>query len=163
MKIATIGVYGFSKAQFFAALQEADVQVFCDVRWRRGVRGADYAFANHKRLQASLEAMGITYIHRRDLAPTPAIRQLQYDADKEERIAKRKRSTLSPAFIAAYRREILANFDAQGFLDELPEGTQTAALFCVEREPQACHRLLLAEHLQETCGVEIEHLLPVLE
>ena len=163
MKIVTIGVYGFREAQFFAALREAGVQVFFDIRWRRGVRGADYAFANHKRLQASLESLGIAYIHRRDLAPTPAIRQLQVDADKEERIAKRKRSTLSPAFIAAYKREVLASFDVQGFLDELPGSTQVAALFCVEREPQACHRLLLADHLQETCGVEIEHLLPVLE
>ena len=96
-KIITIGVYGFTEDAFFEALQTAGVQVFCDIRWRRGVRGAKYAFANHKRLQARLESLGIKYIHRRDLAPTPEIRQRQKDADKMEKIAKRKRSTPGPA------------------------------------------------------------------
>jgi len=160
MKIVTIGVYGFTEAQFFETLQNNGVKVFCDIRWRRGVRGADYAFANHKRLQARLESMGIEYIHLRNLAPEPAIRQLQYDEDKKNRIAKRKRSTLSPDFIAAYQEEVLANFDGRVFLDAILEDTKAMALFCVEREPQACHRLLLAEHLQETTGAVVEHLLP---
>lgn len=160
MKIVTIGVYGFTEAQFFETLQNAGVKVFCDIRWRRGVRGADYAFANHKRLQVRLESMGIEYIHLRNLAPAPAIRQLQYDEDKKNGIAKRKRSTLSPDFIAAYEEEVLANFDGRAFLDAIPEDTKAMALFCVESEPQACHRLLLAEHLQETTGAVVEHLLP---
>jgi hypothetical protein len=35
-----------------------------------------------------------------------------------------------------------------------------AALFCVEREPDACHRSLLAERLAADLGVEVVHLLP---
>jgi len=159
-KIVTIGVYGFTEEAYFEALQTAGVQVFCDIRWRRGVRGAKYAFANHKRLQARLESLGIEYIHRRDLAPTPEIRQHQKDADKTEKVAKRKRSTLSPGFIGAYRGEILANFDPQTFVDDLLEGTSVVALFCVEREPAACHRSLVAERLRRVDGVEIKHLLP---
>ncbi len=51
-RIVTIGVYGFEEEEFFAALANARVDLFCDVRRRRGVRGARYAFANSQRLQA---------------------------------------------------------------------------------------------------------------
>jgi len=160
IKIVTIGAYGFNEETFFDALQSAEVQVFCDIRWRRGVRGAEYAFVNHKRLVTRLESLGIAYLHRRDLAPTPEIRQRQKDADKTGKVAKRKRGTLSPDFINAYRDEILAGFDPQAFLDELPEGTEVIALFCVEREPAACHRSLVSDRLRWTDGVVVEHLLP---
>ena len=53
-RILTIGVYGYSEEAFFQALQVAGVDAFCDIRSRRGVRGATYAFANSKRLQARL-------------------------------------------------------------------------------------------------------------
>ena len=43
-KIVTIGVYGFDETGFFRALQDAEVDTFCDIRDRRGVRGATYAF-----------------------------------------------------------------------------------------------------------------------
>jgi hypothetical protein len=59
IKIVTIGVYGFNEETFFDALQAAGVQVFCDIRWRRGVHGAEYAFVNHKRLVTHLESLGI--------------------------------------------------------------------------------------------------------
>jgi len=45
-KFVTIGVYGFSADAFFEALQRAGVDSFCDIRYRRGVRGSEYAFAN---------------------------------------------------------------------------------------------------------------------
>lgn len=160
IKILTIGVYGFTEDTFFETLQAARVDVFCDIRWRRGVRGSAYAFANHKRLLSRLEALGISYIHRRDLAPTPEIRQRQKDADKAEKITKRKRSTLSPTFIREYRESVLTNFDPQAFLEDLPEETRVVALFCVEREPAACHRSLVAEELSIKTGVEVEHLQP---
>ena len=45
-RVVTIGAYGFSADRFFAALREAGVDTFLDIRQRRGVRGAEYAFAN---------------------------------------------------------------------------------------------------------------------
>jgi hypothetical protein len=36
----------------------------------------------------------------------------------------------------------------------------TAVLLCVERDPEACHRSLIARRLTEQCGVMIEHLRP---
>ena len=71
----TLGVYGFTAEAFFEALQRAGVDTFCDIRWRRGVRGREYAFANSGRLQQRLGELGMRYLHLRELAPTPALRQ----------------------------------------------------------------------------------------
>ena len=157
-KVITIGVYGFTEEDFFQSLKTANVDLLCDIRWRRGVRGSKYAFANHKRLVARLEEMGIDYLHRRDLAPTPEIRQHQKDVDKETKVAKRKRDTLNPAFISAFEEEILADFDAQEFLKELAEDKKVIALLCVEKLPSACHRSLVAEKLKKEVSIDITHL-----
>ncbi len=160
IKIVTIGVFGFSEEAFFQALQDAQVDTFCDIRQRRGVRGATYAFCNSQRLQARLAELGIRYLQRKDLAPTVLVRQIQHDADKANQVAKRKRTTLGPAFITAYQKEILAGFEPQSLLDDLEPGTQVVALFCVERDPAACHRSLVAAKLQQDLGLEVENILP---
>ncbi len=163
MKLVTMGVYGFSEAAFFNALQQAGVDTFCDIRWRRGVRGAEYAFANRARLEQRLTELGIRYLHFRELAPTPALRQRQYQADQSEGTTKRKRSALGAVFIAGYREERLSAFDSRQFLEQLGPEARTVALFCVEREPAACHRSLLAERLQQDLGAtcEVIHLTPI--
>ncbi len=162
MKFVTIGVYGFSVESFFEALKETGVDVLCDIRWRRGVRGREYAFANSARLRKRLAELGIRYVHMRELAPTPALRQRQLDVDEVEGIAKRKRTALAESFIAGYREETLSKFDSRRFLDQLGPEAKTIALLCVEREPGACHRSLLAERLQHDLGTETEvlHLTP---
>jgi uncharacterized protein (DUF488 family) len=160
VKVTTVGVYGFSEESFFEALQAARVDTFCDVRQRRGVRGAAYAFANSQRLQKRLAELGIRYLHRKDLAPTPAVRQRQQDADKADKVAKRQRTGLSPAFVAAYHEEVLASFEPQSLSDDLPPDTTVVALFCVEREPTACHRSLLADKLARAWQIDVEHITP---
>jgi uncharacterized protein (DUF488 family) len=94
MRIVTIGVYGFSEEAFFRTLQEAGVDTFCDIRWRRGVRGREYAFANSARLQKRLAELGIRYLHFRELAPSPELRKRQTAADKAAGVEKRKRTGL---------------------------------------------------------------------
>jgi len=154
--VLTIGAFGWSEAGFFAALQEAHVGLFCDVRRRRGVRGPAYAFVNSARLQARLAEIGIPYVHRLDLAPSEHVRCVQAEADAREGIAKRARSRLGDAFVAAYTAEHLASFDARAFLDETAD-KRPVCLFCVEREPAACHRSLLAAALEDA-GAVVEHL-----
>lgn len=160
IKIVTIGVYGYSEEDFFRALQDAGVDTFCDIRWRRGLRGSQYAFANSQRLQDRLSELGIRYLHRRDLAPPPSVRQRQAEADKKSKIPRRQRTELGEAFVDAYRNEVLAAVDPQSLLDDLPPDTQVVALFCVEGRPAACHRSLLAEQMQDTLGLEVQHLVP---
>jgi uncharacterized protein (DUF488 family) len=159
-KIVTLGVYGSDETSFFAALQRAAVDVFCDIRYRRGLRGREYAFANSCRLQRRLAELGIGYLHFRDLAPSPALRSRQVAVDKLSRVLKRQRLELSPEFVAGYEQEHLANFKSAEFASRLPPEAKVIALFCVERDPAACHRSLLAERLHKELGVEVVHLTP---
>ena len=160
LKFATIGAYGFTEPAFFAALERANVKVFCDIRWRRGVRGSEYSFVNSARLQHRLEEMGINYFHFRELAPDPALRLRQAKADKRDGIAKRKRATLGEAFSEGYQTQCLGVFDSRKFIEQFVAVSGTVAFFCVEREPAACHRSLLAARLRQDLGIEFEHLLP---
>ncbi|RME95149.1 MAG: DUF488 domain-containing protein [Verrucomicrobia bacterium] len=160
IRIVTIGAYGFTAETFFAALRRTQVDTFCDLRYRRGVRGSEYAFANRQRLEQRLAELGIRYLHFRELAPDPALRRLQSDADKAERTTKRQRNVLSPPFVEAYLARYLAGFDSRAFIQSLGPTTRVAALFCVERAPEACHRSLVAQRLQEDLGLAVEHLLP---
>ena len=160
IKIVTIGVYGFDESGFFDALCQAEVDTFCDIRSRRGLRGATYAFANSVRLQARLSELGIRYLYRKDLGPTKTVRDKQAAADKASKTAKRKRTTLGEAFIEAYQTECLAEFEPQTLLDELESDAKVVALFCVETAPEACHRSLVANKLAKTLDVEVEDILP---
>jgi uncharacterized protein (DUF488 family) len=156
--VLTIGAYGWNAATFFDALVRERVGVLCDVRRRRGVRGPDYAFANSARLQKRLGELSIEYAHRLDLAPSTAIRHAQYAVDESLGVGKRNRTRLDPAFESAYQQECLADFDATGFLAEY--GTAgPVCLFCVEQEPDACHRSLVAKHLSRS-GATVGHLVP---
>ena len=66
--------------------------LFVDVRQRRGVRGSKYAFLNSTRLQERLGALGIRYLHLKELAPTAEIRAIQKAKDAEDGGGKRVRN-----------------------------------------------------------------------
>ncbi|MDQ3934386.1 MAG: DUF488 domain-containing protein [Actinomycetota bacterium] len=157
-RLVTIGVYGFDAGAFVAALREADVRLLLDVRQRRGVRGPQYAWANSKRLQAVLAETGIEYEHRPELAPTTELRQLQYREDERQSVGKRSRVALAPEYVERYTREILDGVDLDGLVADLPADGATA-LLCVERDPEACHRSLIAERIAGR-GVPVAHLRP---
>lgn len=157
--VATIGVYDWTPDTFLAALREADVRLLLDVRQRRGVRGPQYAWANSRRLQAALAEAGIAYAHHRELAPTTELRHVQYREDDRLGVGKRSRVELAPEYRDRYLSEILDRADLDTVVAELPaEGT--SALFCVERDPEACHRSLIAERLADKYGFPVVDLRP---
>jgi uncharacterized protein (DUF488 family) len=157
--ILTIGVYGFDHASFLDCLRQADVRLLLDVRQRRGVRGADYAWANARRLQAALAQAAIAYAHHPELAPTTELRQLQYAEDARQGVGKRTRQVLAATYIHRYTSEILDRADLTALVAGLPR-RGCAALFCVECEPAACHRTLIAQRLAEQHDLTIAHLRP---
>lgn len=157
-RIVTVGVYGFTPEAFHKSILGAGVDVFCDLRARRGVRGKNFSFANVQRLQPSIEAMGVRYIHFPELAPTPEIRELQREADRAASLTKRKRNELSSAFVSAYEL-LLDHPNAQAALQRICDDAEIPALFCVERLPGACHRSLVASRLSAN-HLPIEDLLP---
>jgi uncharacterized protein (DUF488 family) len=158
-RLATIGVYGWDADSFLAALADAGVVRLLDVRQRRGVRGSQYAWANSKRLQAALAGAGIGYEHRPDLAPTTEMRQLQYAADDRAGVGKRNREHIAPAFAERYTAEVLDHADLGALAAGMPRDG-VAAMLCVEADPEACHRSLIAARLAAEEGVEVSHLRP---
>jgi uncharacterized protein (DUF488 family) len=157
--VATIGVYGFTAQTFLERLREAGVGVLVDVRQRRGVRGSEYAWANSTRLQATLAEADIEYRHHKELAPTSELRQLQYREDDRQGVGKRSRTQLAREYRERYIAEILDRADLDALVAELPTDRATA-LMCVERDPEACHRSLIAERLAAHYGLEELHLRP---
>ncbi len=157
--MATIGVYGFTAESFSSTLLDAGVGLVVDVRQRRGVRGSEYSWANSLRLQAMLAEAGIGYRHHKELAPTTELRQVQYAEDDRRGVGKRSRVELAPEYARRYVAEILDAADLDGFARSLP-GDTVAALLCVERDPEACHRSLIAERLAADHGARIVHLRP---
>jgi len=158
-RVITIGVYEFDLPSFLQALREHGVGLLVDVRQRRGVRGPRYAWANSQRLQQALAEAQIAYRHHRELAPTTELRRLQYAADDRNRVGKRSREVLDPGYVEGYVREILDAADLDALVAELPDDAATA-LLCVEADPEACHRSLIAERLAERYGLTVGHVRP---
>lgn len=159
MQIATIGVYGWTLDSWLDSLRGADVRLVLDVRQRRGVRGSEYSWANAQRLEAALAEAGVAYEHRTELAPTTELRRLQYSEDDRLGVGKRSRMELAPEYVERYSREILGQVDLGPIVEGLPaEGS--SALMCVERDPEACHRSLVAARLAAEFGLAVTHLRP---
>lgn len=159
LRIVTIGVYGFTAGVFLEALAGAGVGLLLDLRQRRGVRGPEYCWANSARLQRALAAADIGYRHVKQLAPTTELRQLQYREDDREGVGKLNRIALALEYAERYTREILDPFDLRALVTELPSDSATA-LFCVECDPQACHRSIVASRLCAEHGLSVTDLRP---
>lgn len=158
MEFFTIGVYNSTEEEFFSKLENNSIDTFCDIRQRRGVRGAKYAFVNSTRLQEKLKDLGLRYQHILGLAPTKEIRELQKAADNRKGELKRTRNELGEIFSTAYGKDILERFDFKSFLLNLEKvGARRVVLFCVEEKPEACHRSLVTDAL-ENLNYKIRHL-----
>ncbi len=153
-RIATVGVYEFDAQSFIAALDEAGVTKVLDVRQRRGVRGARYAWANAQRLQRLLGDARIGYEYHPELAPDTELRHLQYRDDDLQGVGKRSRVRLAPAYVREYTEEILDLVPLTPVIDRLPVHGM-GALMCVEATARACHRSLIAARLAERYGFEV--------
>jgi hypothetical protein len=110
-------------------------------------------------LQAALADAQIGYEHHPELAPTTDLRHLQYAEDDRQGVGKRSRRELAAEYTRRYNTERLDSVDLTPIAAAL-SSCGTAALFCVERDPEACHRSLIAQRLVERHDVAIEHLRP---
>ncbi|MCD8288958.1 MAG: DUF488 domain-containing protein [Prevotella sp.] len=155
MKIFTIGVYNSSEEQFFKKLTDNDIDTFCDIRQRRGVRGSKYSFANSTYLQARLADLGVKYIHIAELAPTNEIRDKQKEEDKRRGEHKRDRNKLGQVFADEYIKQIIRRFDFDAFVRHLKDiKAANVALLCVEEKAEACHRSIVAAEMKKRYNTE---------
>jgi hypothetical protein len=87
------------------------------------------------------------------------LRRLQYAADDRLGVGKRSRELLDPGYVEGYVREILDRADLDSVVAALPDAG-AAALLCVEADPEACHRSLVAQRLAERYALPVAHLRP---
>jgi uncharacterized protein (DUF488 family) len=158
-RVYTIGVYDWDLDSFLNALKAVNVRLLLDLRQRRGVRGPQYAWANSGRLQRALADAHIAYSHHLELAPTTELRRLQYAEDARRGVGKRSRKQLATVYRERYTHEILDHADLRRVVDELPQAG-AGALLCVEADPEACHRSIVAERLAAEYGIAAAHLRP---
>lgn len=159
MKIFTIGVYNSTEQLFFKKLVDNDIDTFCDIRQRRGVRGREYAFVNSIYLQKKLADIDIKYAHILALAPTTEIREKQKAEDIRLGEHKRDRNKLGKVFSDEYKKNIICNFDFDSFVEQLENiGATNVVFLCVEERANACHRSIVAEEMQKRYNYEIIHL-----
>lgn len=158
IKFFTLGVYGSTEDVFFQKIINNKINIFCDIRYRRGVRGSKYVFVNSKRLQNRLKELNIRYKHLKELAPSKEIRVLQSQIDIQNSKTKKSREILGKKFIKAYKDTYLNSFDFRDLLNYFQElDIKNVALFCVEEKYNACHRSIVGEKLKEI-GFEVKHL-----
>jgi hypothetical protein len=74
-------------------------------------------------------------------------------------VRRRNRAVLADVYREGYTREILDRADLRPIVGALP-ADGAGALFCVEADPEACHRSLIAERMAGEFGVEVSHLRP---
>lgn len=159
MEFFTIGVYNSTEKEFFDKLTQNNIDTFCDIRQRRGVRGAKYSFVNKNRLEQRLIDLDIKYGYTPELAPTTEIRELQKEIDDQKGELKRERQELGRVFVIEYKNKILKSFDFEKFFESLDQiGASRIALFCVEEHPEACHRSIVGDKLLNTYNKKITHL-----
>lgn len=157
--ICTIGVYNSTEESYFQKLIDNKIDVFCDIRQRRGVRGSQYKYVNSNYLQSKLAELGIKYIYIKELAPTNEIRQKQKDADKLNNETKKLRTSLGQVFVNEYNKQILDNFDLDILINELNDlDAQKPVFFCVEEKAEACHRSLVAKALSNKLSINVINL-----
>ena len=148
INVYTIGVYNSTEDSYFGSLIANNIDLFCDIRQRRGVRGSQYKYVNSNYLQQKLQTLGIEYRYLKELAPTNDIRQKQKDSDKANGETKKQRQVLGEVFKKEYISQILDTHDTEQLAHELEnKGVQNVVFFCVEQNACACHRSLVAEKL----------------
>lgn len=140
--VYTIGYEGTDIARFVATLLAAKVKVLADVRALAISRKKGFS---KNRLREALEKVGIEYQHFVELGDP-----------KDGRTAAREGKL--DLFRKIYKTHLKTN-QAQLALTNLTTivGKSATCLMCFERDPNVCHRNIIAEQLNK-CGILVFHL-----
>ena len=144
-KLWTIGYEKVGIPDFIATLKAAKIKTLVDVRESANSRRAGFS---KKSLAASLDAAGIAYIHMKALGTPKAGREAARKGDTQ---------TMSRIFEAK-----LAEPESQLALAETSDLAHKGrvCIMCLEHDWRACHRAIVAAHLEESFGLRPAHLLP---
>lgn len=131
----TIGYEKSELNDFLGRLKENTVEVVADVRQVTSSRKKGFS---KNQLREALETEGISYQHFGELGTPRDLRDLIHSGRGEENWAR---------YSAAYKERVLEPNTAR--VDELVSLAQKhrMALLCFERDPDTCHRRLVAEEI----------------
>jgi len=142
MTIYTIGYEGASLDLFLDRLHRLHVQIVVDVRDVPLSRKPGFS---KTALSTALRAMGLRYVHIRELGCPKSIRDLHRSNGDWE----------------AYTRAFMAHLRKQGkAVRELAQtcARNRAALLCYEADPDQCHRTYVARAVSSILGQHVMHI-----
>jgi uncharacterized protein (DUF488 family) len=139
----TIGYQGHSVESLIRSLNENSIDVLLDVRENPWSRKPGFS---KTKLQAAVEAAGISYIHEPTLGTPSEIREIYRDTGD---------TSMALTEYSRYLRETpgpLADLAAMA-------SDKRVCLLCLERDHNLCHRGVIAQHLSETTQWTTTHLM----
>jgi uncharacterized protein (DUF488 family) len=142
-ELATIGYEGSTIDAVVGTLRAAEVGLLIDVRAVAGSRKPGFS---KRQLAASLDAVGIGYVHLQGLGtPKPG-----RDAARAGR----------PEQMERIFREHMTSDRSQAELAQAKQlvRERRACLLCFERDHRMCHRRLVAEMIVAETGQDVVHL-----
>ncbi len=141
--LSTIGYESAQLSHFIGTLQTAGVEILVDVRDRAQSRRKGFS---KTALSDALKAVGIDYLHLRELGDPKAGREAARAGEWKK-------------FRKIYD-EVVASMAAQDALDEIEliAEKQHACLLCYERDPSTCHRSIVADIVAGRIGLKPQHL-----
>jgi uncharacterized protein (DUF488 family) len=147
MELYTIGYEGLSQDSFLALLQRYEISVVADVRRMPLSRKKGFSKSS---LFQSLSEQHIEYLNYRELGTSKEMRcELKETGDY-------------PTIFSEFKKSIADKNEPLDDIYSMVCSGKKVALLCYERQPQICHRKIVAETIKERDGngLKIKHLTP---
>jgi uncharacterized protein (DUF488 family) len=140
---ATIGYEKASLEDFVSTLLASDIEILVDIRDRAQSRRPGFS---KSALSAAVRRVGIDYIHLKALGDPKNGR----DAARSGKIKK----------FNIISSQVLDGADAKQAINTVIElaGDKRICLMCYERDPHVCHRLMVADQVEQLGGYRATHL-----
>jgi uncharacterized protein (DUF488 family) len=147
MDLFTIGYEGLDQRRFMAHLAHNKISVIADVRHLPLSRKKGFSKSS---LTEMLNKNNIEYISFRELGTSKDMRNKLYET--------RDYAT----FFDKYRKLMADKKESLDRILELLENGQKVSLLCFERDPELCHRKIVAEEVKiRNNGLRINHIKPI--
>jgi uncharacterized protein (DUF488 family) len=148
MILFTIGYEKLDQRQFMAHLSYHGVDVVADIRKLPVSRKKGFS---KKVLGETLNHNGIDYLNYQALGAPKELRDELYKSGNYDR------------FFHKYENNISNKADHLADILSLINSGRKVALLCFERNPQICHRKVVAEKIKKLDGngLRVEHIVPI--
>jgi uncharacterized protein (DUF488 family) len=148
MILYTIGYEGLDQRQFMAHLAHHGVDVVADIRKLPVSRKKGFS---KKPLKEMLSNENIVYLNFQGLGAPKDIREELYQSGNYNRFFKK------------YLKNISDKQDLLQTIHLLISQGKKVSLLCFERNPQQCHRKVVAEEIKKLDGngLEVRHIVPL--